>query len=286
MARSPARTCWSSTRSTMSSRRVAVVALLLSLAAAAGAQTRFDDIRATGVLYGGIITQDNYPFVYRGQGGDWVGYEIDLLQQAADVLGVTLSLRTYGDQQALQEAVARSAVDLAFSKILRDPANSQLNFQTVPVAELGMVIVVNRVAYSRLRTSGDLIEDLQTGAFAVSIPDDPVFERELLRLYPDIRVDRMDPGTDMWCCIERGEQIALALDGASVYHYFSRFPERGIFLRVVPVNATATVVGLVPWRFERFWEWMNILIEGQGNPATLDDLRGRFLTGFEPRSDT
>ncbi len=262
--------------------------LLIGLVAAVTlpAQTRFDEIRATGVLFGGIIATENYPFVYRGPSGEWQGYEIELLEQAAEILEVSLALRTYPDQESLLAAIAGSAVDLAFSKILSNPANSQRSFQTVPVAELGLVLVVNRIAYSRLRTSGDLVRDISDGTVPIAIPEEPVYERELTRIFPRARVEVMSADDDMWCCIERGEQIALALDAASVFYYFSRFPERGISLRVVPVDASATVVGLVPWQSERFWEWINILIEGQGNPATLNELSPRLMTGFEPRSDT
>lgn len=266
--------------------RTALLGSLLVSAAAssAWAQNLFADIQSVGVLYGGIVAGDHYPFVYR-ENDQWVGYEIDLLEQAAAGLGVDLAIRSYPDEEALRNAVARGAVDLGFSKIIRDLRNSEVSFQTVPVAVLDTVLVVNRTAYSRMRTRGDLLADLERGRIPVAVIDEPVAIRALRSVYPNVELVREATAEDLWCCIDRGIHTAIVSDSAAVYRYFAEFPERGIMLRVVPLSVELHVVGLVPWRNAVLWEWINVLIEGQGRPAHLSSLTEEFLTGFEPRSD-
>lgn len=273
--------------STMSKARKQLLLTITFLTIAAGvalAQSLFADIQSIGVLYGGVVAGDHYPFVYEVDETP-VGYEIELMEQAAEALGVELVIRTYPDEDALRDAVAAGTVDVGFSKVIRDLENSEVTFQTVPVGVLDAVLVVNRTAYSRMRTHGDLAADLARGAIPLAVLDEPVSIRVVRSVYPQAELVREESTDDLWCCIDRGLHTAIVSDSAAVYRYFSEFPERGIALRVVPLPVQLSVVGLVPWRHAVLWDWMNMLIEGQGNPAVLPALTERFATGFEPRSD-
>ncbi|MCG8480081.1 MAG: hypothetical protein MI724_13365, partial [Spirochaetales bacterium] len=146
---------------------------------------------------------------------------------------------------------------------------------------LDLVIVANRTAYSTRRTGGTLSRDLSRGAIPVVVADEAPFVREVSRVYPRAELSVVESHDRLWSGVESGEFVAVALDEASVYRYFAEHPERGIQLRVLPLPASTAVVGLVPWRDDFLWEWTNILVEGQGDPAALRELVERYE--FDPR---
>lgn len=243
----------------------------LATAVPLSSQTVLQEIAATGAVRGGVVAHDNYPFVYR-QGGLWSGFEVSLMREIADELGVSLDLRTFPDRETLLDAVADGAVHIAFSKLFRDLTSSETTFQTSPVAALNLTIVVNRAVYSGMRTQGDLAADLSQGRLAVAVADEPAIFRGVSRLYPRAELTPVDDYHRLWRGVEQGEFVAIALDEASVHSYFADQPQQGIRLRVFPLPVDAAVVGLVPWTDDFFWEWINILVEGQGDPATLPSL--------------
>ena len=146
------------------------------------------------------------------------------------------------------------------------------------------MIVANRRSYSARRTGGTLSGDLSRGTIPVMVADETAFVREVRRAYPRAEVAVIESRDRLWSGIESGEFIAIALDEASVYRYFAEHPQRGIQLRVLPLGTSTAVVGLVPWRDDFLWEWVNILVEGQGDPATIGELVERYEFGQEVRS--
>ena len=257
-------------------RRVfAGLALTLWVAASIHGQAILREVQETGELRGGIVEGDLYPFVYRRDEA-WTGYEISLMQEIATGLGVRLAIATFESRDALLDAVADGRVHVAFSKVFRDLGNSEITFQTSPVALLDMVIVVNRTAYSARRSGGTLSRDLSRGAIPVVVADEAPFVREVSRVYPRAELSIVRSRDRLWSGVESGDFLAIALDEASVYRYFAEHPERGIQLRVLPLPASTAVVGLVPWQDDFLWEWVNILVEGQGDPAALQELVARY----------
>ncbi len=255
-----------------------VLALTVYVAASIHGQTILREVQENGELRGGIVDGDLYPFVYL-RGGVWDGYEITLMREIAAELGVTLSIIPFESRDALREAVADGDIHVAFSKVFRDLDNSERAFQTSPVASLDLMIVANRTAYSAGRTGGTLSGDLLRGAVPVAVADEAAFVREVSRTYPRADLSIVESRERLWRGVESGDFVAIALDEASVYRYFVEHPERGIQLRVLPLPTSTAVVGLVPWRDDFLWEWVNILVEGQGDPATVGELVERYEFG-------
>ena len=206
------------------------------------------------------------------------------MEEVATELGVPLAITTFESGDALLDAVADGEVHIAFSKLFRNLTNSEVTFQTSPVAALNLAIVANRTAYSTRRTGGTLAGDLSRGVIPVVVADEAAFIRGVSRVYPRADLSTVESRDTLWSGVESGDFVAIALDEASVYRYFAEHPERGIQLRVLPLPASAAVVGLVPWRDDFFREWVNILVEGQGDPAALRELVERYEFDRETRS--
>ena len=241
-------------------------------------QSTLLDIKTEGVLRGGIVSENSYPFVYQ-RNGSWDGYEISLMRAIAEELGVRFSLQVYDSRDELLAGLGKGDVHVAFSKFIRDLANSEVTFQTSPVASLNLVIVVNRTAYSRLSIWGDLSTDLARGSVPLAVMNEPMLVRRISYLYPRTELTMLDDKDDLWEQIERGSLVAVAFDEAAIYRYFAGSPQMGIQLRVFPLSAQVAVVGLVPWNDDFFWEWVNIFVEGQGNHALLSELTSTYNLG-------
>lgn len=254
------------------------MALLATVAVASGAQDLMVRVQDSGVLRVGVVARDSYPFVFE-HAGSWSGYELGIAQEIATELGARVELSLFPDAQALRRAVSRAEVNVGFSKLYRDYGASQTAFQSVPLGRLNLNVVVNRAAYSALFTTGDLEADLQRGTVALAHLDHATVERVVRRAYPSAPLEPVAAESDLWSQVERGAAVAIVVDEATVERYFNTHPERGIQLRVYPIQATVDVVGMVAWQDEFFWEWINIVIEGRGNPAVIQTLVGQYPLG-------
>lgn len=267
-----------STMSKLALRRPLVLALLAIGAVASNGQNLMVGVQDSGVLRVGIVARDSYPFVFE-QAGSWSGYELGIAQEIATELGARIELSLFPSAEALRRAVSLAEVNVGFSKLYRDFGNSETTFQSVPLSRLNLNLVVNRAAYSALLTPGDLEADLQRGTVSLAHLDHATIERAVHRAYPSAPLEAVAAEADLWSQVERGAAVAIVVDEATVERYFNTHPERGIQLRVYPIQATVDVVGMVAWQDEFFWEWINIVIEGRGYPAVIQTLVGQYPLG-------
>ena len=258
-------------RKLLPSRLVACVSVCLCLVAPIGAQEILNQVRGDRLRLG-IVAEDNHPFVYR-MAGEWTGYEIALAARIADELNAELQIRPFGDVDQLRSALLDDRIHLAFSKLFRSLSHAEIAMQSSPVGVLKLTLVVNRTAYSRLRTKGDLIGDLEKGVVPVATVAEEAFIRGVTRRFPEAELSVIEDYSGLWRAVETGEATAIALDEAAANRYFLEHPERGIGLRIHPLSTSVTVVALLPWRDDFFAEWVDILIEGEGDPVGMQSLR-------------
>lgn len=257
-----------------SSTRWCVPCLVLFLAIPLGAQEILTQVRDSQLRVG-IVSADNHPFVYR-KDGEWTGYEVTLARQIAEELNAGLAIVAFNDRDQLRGALLDGRIHVAFSKLFRSLANGEIAFQSSPVGVLNLALVINRTSYSRMRTKGDLEGDLEQGRVPIATVGEETFVRRVTESYPNADLTVFDDYTALWSAVEAGEAVAIALDEAAANRYFLEYPERGLQLRVLPMTATVTVVALLPWQDDFFAEWVNILIEGQGDPAAMETMEAVY----------
>ena len=111
------------------------------------------EIRRRGELRVGI-RRDGLPWAYRNGQGRWVGFDVDLMQELANSLGVTLTLKP-ARLQELETLLARQQIDLAVGGIQDSPLRASRNLMSDGyfTVHLALVVADNKVAMIQNRNA-------------------------------------------------------------------------------------------------------------------------------------
>jgi hypothetical protein len=233
------------------------------------AQNAFERIAARGELWVGVYGEQRPLFFEEGSQGP-KGIEAYLSQKLAQGLGVGLRYQDFPDLDAAVKGLNRGEVDIVFGKHLANLSDSLRVFYTEPYAILKIELLVNRINYAQSITTGTLAKAFTQGLFPISVPDIPSYRDSLERAFSFLRPQYLQDQEAVWDHLEDG--IGALLDEVSVAERLSNTPALNLRYRVFPSGMRSPVVALVSWREDWFLEWVNVLIQGQGEPADLGRL--------------
>lgn len=264
-------TSWHLMSSIMNKKVLLLVVLLLSLSNIYS-QNVLEDIKDRGVLRVGVLDKDVYPFVYREKDGSWVGFEIVRAMDIASKLGVKSEFVTYNSIDEVKVALNGGEIDIFFHKRFKTLSDGLDTLITKPLASLEMVLIINRREFAGLKLHPNLKKSFLQGDIPVSTRDEESFLGSFYKEFPNLTLNNKSMDMGLWDGVKKGTEISIYQDEASVKTVLSESPELGLNLAYLPLEVTQEIVALVSWKESFFLDWVNIAIEGWGDPKNMSEV--------------
>lgn len=229
-----------------------------------------DTIRRRGLLKVGMGLFE--PWVMCGTDGELIGYEVDVVRQLADDIGVRVQfVRT--DWYYIVPALIEEEFDLVVSGMGITPARGLLVNFTIPYSEFGTAVVANRSRTDGLAAPDDFDSaGIVFGARAGTVPAQAAAEH-----FPTATLRTFDSDADLLGALLAGEVHAAAVDQVKAARWldahagalhrpfaelFNRVPE-AIALRKGDADAVNFLNGWIAhhrtsgWLAERRTHWFD-----------------------------
>ncbi|MBI9097572.1 MAG: transporter substrate-binding domain-containing protein [Spirochaetaceae bacterium] len=235
-------------------------------------QDAFERIRESGYLKVGILHEPVYPFIYYDQNGDLSGFEIIRSRGIASFLGVDVQFKRYSHMDEIKIALNNGEIDISFHKRFRTLSDGLECFLTLPLAELDMALVINRKAYAALKGHPNKKQSFLDGDFDAATMDQESFLRSFTKEFPHLNLAGSEKADVLWNDIITGREVAVYVDESRAISLFNENPVLGLTLIYLPLGISQEVVGLISWRESFFRDWVNIVIEGWGEPRNMQEI--------------
>lgn len=243
--------------------------LLISISIHIYSQNTLTNIKERGVLNVGVLDKDAKPFLYRSSSGEWTGFEIIRAKDIAGKLGVDISITPYRDVDNAKSALNSGSIDIFFHKRFKTLSDGLDTLISKPLASMEMVLVVNRREFAALKQHPDLKKSFLDGSIPVSTRGEESFWGSFYKGFYPLKIDNTYDEESLWTYVISGSEIAIYEDEATVKELFNNRPELGIELSYLPLGITQEVVALISWKESFFLDWINIAIEGWGEPKSM-----------------
>ncbi len=252
--------------------KLIIFLILLLVSLESFSQDAITRIKESGYLNVGILDESAYPFVYFNKDGNMEGFEVIRARQLADHLGADARFIHYSNINSIKKALENREIDISFHKRFRTLSDGLESFLTLPIAEIEMVLIVNRLAFSRLKLYPELKQRFIDGDFRVFTVNYENFIGSFSKEFPALPFGLKENEKKLLDSVYTGKSTGIYLDEASVKLFIRENPSSGITLRYLPLGVTQEVVGLISWKESFFRDWINIAIEGWGGPKDMNEI--------------
>ena len=268
-------TCWNSTGSTMNRRVLFITLLLLMLAqATSGCCASRQFTHDTSTFRVGIIQGNHFPFIYQDDQGQWTGFELAMVKQLGQEVGVEhFELTIYPDQEALSRGLLKGEVDCGVSKLKMNLRDGERLIYSHPYIELDSVFLVNRKLRAQLRCQADCPEAFNELISIGTLNSEGHYDR-LRKMYPNNSIVKIADFDQMIDQVISGKLVAGYIDEAQARQFFFQHPEKALMLAYMPWGGRSDSVALAfSWQKRVLREWSNIFLQARGYVGVkLDEL--------------
>ncbi len=217
------------------------------------------------------------PFV-GGPDGKPQGSDIDLAQGMAAALGVAVDFdRRARSSDEVIDLVARHEADLAVSRLSETlPRATRVRFSR-PYLMLRQALLLNRPGFAKMANGGDPVEAMNASGATVGVVSGTAAAADARRLLPNARrrdYPRWQP--ELVDAVRRGEVAAAYGDELEVRQALTGGPEAPLLLRPAILDDTHERIGVaVPWDSTQLLAWVDLYLETQTTPMTVEALLAR-----------
>lgn len=223
-----------------------------------------DEIQRRGLLEVGVGLFE--PWIMCGEGGDLIGYEIDVATQLAEDLRVHVRfVRT--DWYFIIPNLIDRQFDLIISGMGITPARSLLINFSIPYSEFGTLIVINTASLDEPYSKADLNSpDVIFGARAGTIPAQVITDN-----FPQATLLLFDADMSLLSALINGEVHSAAADQVKAMRWLDQHPEI-LASPFDPLNKVPEAVALRKGDFDGL-NVLNSWIEHHKSSGWLDERR-------------
>lgn len=240
--------------------RQLILILALSLTFNSYSQNALERIKEKRVLNIGILETGIEPLN---------SYEEIRGRDLALLLEVDYKFTTYKSINSLKRALSSNDIDIALFnryKTLSDSLNTSISH---PIAEVKMVLLTNRLNYSGKRLDPGVLEQLEGNKLEINTLNQESFINTFNRENSGIDLINSYPHEILIEKLIKGEILSVYIDEFRAKEIFKDNPELGIDLIYTPLLESQEIVALLSWKESFFLDWINIAIEGWGEPADM-----------------
>ena len=238
-----------------------------SLAGAQDGSVRdLTQIIASRKLVVAMVDRDYPPYVLHGQDDQLSGMSVELAQDIANELSVTLEIVKTASFNDVIEKVAAGQADIGLPLIMTISRAMKVNF-TDAYRKFAIVLLLNRMkmAANNLEAGMQHLDEIKNTTDTIGVIGHSAFEAAAIKHFPRAKVKTYDQFGDMLQAAEKGE-ILLAIGNTGMSNaYLKENPHLMVKLQPFTIEGrfshTAMAVGL---KSDHLLSWLNayLLVKG------------------------
>lgn len=214
-----------------------------------------------------MVDRDFPPFITQTGEGRLEGLEVDLAQDIANELGVTLEIARTGHFDDVIDIVASGQADIGLSNLSITCNRARTVKFTRAYRKLGIMLLLNRMKMAVLNlTSGIQHQDeLRNTTDTIGVIERSAYETGALRYFPNAKVKTYDRYKDMILAAERDETL-LAIGNSGTIEAFLRMnPHLLVKLQPFKIEGLTDHIAMaVAVENDHLLSWLNAYIIVRG----------------------
>lgn len=253
------------------------VVMMLFFAVPANGRT-LSEILDDGTLKIGMITEKDYPFVFKNEKGKMSGFDIRLSHDIARELGVRPVIhRTAKTFDQLTEMLRKGEVDLVISDYTITLNRARYILYSKPYAKIPFVVLINAVWYARNKQKGvEPLKRMNQPDVTMATVRSSALEKRLKEAFPRAQVKRCAHTGELGRALLNGEVNAVFCTLLTAHFITARHQDRRLMIREEPVPGIMDRVGIgiCPNAFHLKY-WLDEYIDSRHMPFSVEEILRR-----------
>lgn len=235
-------------------------------------------IQARGTLKIALPAEDVPPFFFVDDSGKLRGIDVDIAQDIAQRLKVTLVIdRQSKNFDEVVENIRSKRNDLAVSKLSRTLNRAQKVSFSNTYLTLRHTVLVNRLKFSANKNSGSALEKLNHPSVKVGVHAHSSFVEFAQRDFHRATLVQIETKSQLFEALKNGKVDFVLTDQTVADTWIKQDPAAAIKIQtLLRKDRQDPLSFIVHWQDHQFLNWLNIYIEIARKDETLSKIFNKY----------
>lgn len=238
--------------------------------------SHMETIKKRGYIRVGILNEDYPPYAMHNKQGQYVGIDISIVREIANLLGVKV---VYDTSASTYDTFLKNMYDrkddIIISALVSVPSRAKSLLFTIPYYRSSIGLLINRVKYDNLEN--DKVPEFNSSNITIGVVTASAYKSYIHYIYPKAKIVVYKSAKRLLHAVVQGKLDGCMMDDLFIKAWLAEKPQRALRTRYILLSGYyANFAIATSYRYPIFGKWLNNVIQNMNDIGFFNRLLNKY----------